>query len=202
MIERYRPLVEQESGICVVRDVDSILSLTDAKLIEAWLNDSESDVLAYTEYKMSYIAAGGGVAVKLDKVRRKDKDCRPIPLDTVIGKTRGRGLDESRLEEWILKVTGGERIAEVQVRMVSSTGIYCLDFYRGDPKIVWSNTWFHRRGCAEALYMFKGLSETECEEKCLLLMKEVSPDLHLNSHIRENRHKLFGKGGDEPTWAR
>ena len=37
ILERYRPLMDYDSGFCIVCDVDSILCLTDAKIIDCWL---------------------------------------------------------------------------------------------------------------------------------------------------------------------
>ena len=47
MLERYRPLMEMKTGVCLVHDIDSVLTLTEAKIVNAWLQDEESDVLVY-----------------------------------------------------------------------------------------------------------------------------------------------------------
>lgn len=63
MVERYRGLVEQDVDVCIVRDLDSILSKSDANRINAWLKDDGSDVFRYREYRMAYEwSMGGGMA--------------------------------------------------------------------------------------------------------------------------------------------
>lgn len=68
MIERYRPFIEEKDGVCIVRDLDSILSKTDADLVNLWLANQNSDLLSYEEYLMSN-TMGGGVGIKMNRVK-------------------------------------------------------------------------------------------------------------------------------------
>lgn len=63
-IERYRPFFDDTVDVCIARDIDSILSKTDADIVQQWLLNSSSPVLIYREHKMTYICMGGGVGVR------------------------------------------------------------------------------------------------------------------------------------------
>ena len=162
MVERYRPLMDLTSGVCIVRDIDSTLSLTDAKIVDCFMKDPNRDVLRYLEHKMDgeIIAMGGGVTVKLDK----KFPCKDI--ETVFGCTRGRDFDECRLSSWLKRATNVERHAVVQVRMTWD-GTYCLDYYRGAPKILWGCTFVHN---------YEGRFETmeDCIRACETLVEPPS----------------------------
>lgn len=178
MVERYRPLMDLNSGICMVRDIDSTLSLTDAKIVGSFMKDPGRDVLRYLEHKMhGDYAMGGGVTVKLDK----KIPCKDI--ETVFGRTRGRNLDECRLKSWLDRATNLKRHAVVQVRMTDS-GTYCLDYYRGTPKVLW--------GCTKA-HRYEGRFETM--EDCLIaseMLVELAPsNLFVYSHRQKNRATLL-----------
>ena len=63
--ERYRPLFDPNVSVCIVRDIDSILSKPDADRVNDWLNNSTCKVLKYREHYMrpDYVM-GGGICVK------------------------------------------------------------------------------------------------------------------------------------------
>ena len=190
MLERYQPLLNPffTKGVCIVRDVDSILSLTDAKIIDAWLQDPDRDVLTYLEYQMrESLCIGGGIAMKMDK-----KLSYTDVFTTVIGTTRGRNYDEWRLAEWLQTVTNVDRWAVVQVRM-TDCGTYCLDYYHGSPKVLWANScraWADIYGY-DRLVDKKIKTMDDCEKACVKLVETTCSEKYVHSHTQANREKLL-----------
>jgi hypothetical protein len=62
LMARYLPLWEAHHAV-LVRDLDSILSATDADCVAKWLTGKER-ILAYREYVMEYATIGGGLGVR------------------------------------------------------------------------------------------------------------------------------------------
>lgn len=189
MLERYQPLMSPffTKGVCIVRDVDSILSLTDAKIIDAWLQDPGRDVLTYLEHKMPKSwSCGGGIAIKMDK-----KLSYTNVFATVLGATRGRDYDEKRLAKWLQEVTNVDRWAVVQVRMTEH-GTYCLDYYHGSPKVLWGKT----SSVWREFYRDRRLSGTirtvdDCEKACLKLVETTCSEKYVHSHTQANRESIL-----------
>ena len=139
MVERYRPMLENDVAVCLARDIDSILSKTDADLVDKWLADDGSDVLRYREYQMMCKwAMGGGVGVKTRAF--KGVDIAEVPLIT----KQGRGHDESALAKMLMKIPEA-RQTEIITRMLLN-GVYC--FYQPDSantkeaKVLWPTPFF------------------------------------------------------------
>jgi hypothetical protein len=132
MIERYRPIVDPTVDVVICRDIDSILSKTDAEYVSKFLEDDSKDVMCYREYKMEYISMGGGVAVK---TRNIIDNIIYIPIK----KNRLRDYDEDILDE-LIKLTERDRIVSYETRMLND-GAYCLiEDIKDDPKeckILW-----------------------------------------------------------------
>jgi hypothetical protein len=136
MIERYRPIFDPTVDIVICRDIDSILSKTDAEYVSKFLEDDSKDVMCYHEYKMGYISMGGGVAVKTRNIVEPNNICIPIINN------RLRDYDEKILEELINSVTTlRDRIVSYETRMLKN-GVYCLiEDIKDDPdecEILWS----------------------------------------------------------------
>lgn len=51
MIERYSVLFDPDVDVCIVRDIDSILTKLDANVVNIWLNDERFDVLQFRNEK-------------------------------------------------------------------------------------------------------------------------------------------------------
>jgi hypothetical protein len=110
MVERYLPCLDEQVDVCLTRDVDSILSKTDADIVSEWLDNDDSDVLRYREYEMTCdLTMGGGVGVKNRALRGKNV----APPNTT---KMGRGHDEYVLAK-LLKHIPSERQTEILTRM-------------------------------------------------------------------------------------
>jgi len=117
-VERFRGALDESVEACIVRDVDSVLSKTDADLVNAWLADNHSTVLRYWEHRMDvHFGMGGGFGTK-----RKAIDMIEVPY--VAQKDNYRGRDEMLLAD-MLKKTDMSRHTVVATRMLTN-GVYCL----------------------------------------------------------------------------
>lgn len=126
MVERFRALLEPDVDVCLVRDVDSILSKSDADRINAWLADDESDVFRYREYQMDCKwSMGGGMAGKNRAFVGHFSPNEAPSTDKL-----GRGEDEPVLAN-MLKHIPQSRQTEQVTRMLEN-GVYL--FYSGDPR--------------------------------------------------------------------
>ena len=118
MTERYRPFVDDSVDVCIVRDLDSILSKVDADMVNQWLNNDNMDVLRYREYQQEKSRAmGGGIGIKC-KITHDKK----LVDSTSFGR---RGYDECKLEHFLKNNTDYTRHIEVLTRM-TMFGVYCL----------------------------------------------------------------------------
>ena len=81
---------KSHTTVCMVRDLDSILTLTDAQHVERFIKNPKKKLLVYHEYQMSPLSScGGGFAVKVSVLRPEQhmqlKDCllytSPSPRD-------------------------------------------------------------------------------------------------------------------------
>lgn len=125
MIERHRPFADQRVNVCLVRDLDSILSRTDAEIVQHWMNDTNYDVLRYREYQQSRnLAMGGGIAIK----------CHTLPLDLKIptDKYWQRGHDENVLATLLTIHTDHQRHYVLATRMADNGTYFLLDHNRED----------------------------------------------------------------------
>jgi len=137
MLERYRPFFDDDVAVCIARDIDSILSKTDADLVNRWLEQDEFDVLRYREYQMPCKwSMGGGIAVKTRAFTGKP-DFREVPRIKLLG----RGHDEPALAK-ILEHIPEQRQSQIVTRMLDN-GVYCL--YANDEqkaKVLWNVPFF------------------------------------------------------------
>jgi hypothetical protein len=97
MVERFRVFLDDSVDVSIVRDLDGILSKQDACRVNAWLDDDQSNVLAYREHEMSYKAMGGGIGIKHRAVRGNDLAIRVVH-------TQGRGQDEPLLDRFLQRM--------------------------------------------------------------------------------------------------
>lgn len=126
-VERFRGVLDDGVDACIVRDVDSVLSKTDADLVTAWLADSHSTVLRYWEHRMDKnFGMGGGFGAKRNAV-----DMIEVPY--VRQRDYCRGEDEMVLAD-MLKKTDTSRHTVVATRMLTN-GVYCLKM-RSNPTLV------------------------------------------------------------------
>jgi hypothetical protein len=127
MIERYRPFFDSSVSVCIVRDIDSILSKTDADFVNQWLENDKLNLFCYREYQMNPgWAMGGGVAAKTRIFQTqnfsnetKDESTQELKLYY----SSGRSHDEPTLRKLIQDIPQNQ-IMEVITRMLSS-GVYC-----------------------------------------------------------------------------
>lgn len=141
-VERYRPFFDSNVNICLARDIDSILSQTDAKYVEQWLNGDfgNVDILCYREYKQpSTTCMGGGIAIKPQHFLSEGGS---TPFLATPYQRFTRGVDETQLEK-LLEVTKSHHI----VTRMTSEGIYCIpvDFEKTkavDSQILWTIPFF------------------------------------------------------------
>lgn len=139
-LERYSPFCDPTVDVCIARDVDSILSKTDADIVNDWVCDDRYDVLQYREYMMTAIdIMGGGVGLKRSGFVRKSGVQGPVGIHIVdkaytrrsptlpggIGELKGKGFDERSLSKFLMAYTDMSRWKTYVTRM-SSVGDYYL----------------------------------------------------------------------------
>lgn len=132
MIQRYRPVYEKDV-IFIVRDLDSILSKSDADLVNAWVENEQSDILRYREYMMSSgLTMGGGYGLKTKSV-----NADIISFDY----KNYRGEDEI-FSKQITNQISKERHTIIKTRMLIN-GIYCLNESIETATILWGIPFFY-----------------------------------------------------------
>lgn len=138
-VERYRPFFEPGVQVCLARDVDSILSKTDANYVQSWLDGAygEVDILCYREYmQFTYTCMGGGIAVKCAKFEGLDDTFYATPCLKY-----ERGIDEKQLKNLL----AGKKTHHILTRMTGE-GIYCVPTYLKtkpcESKLLWTIPFF------------------------------------------------------------
>lgn len=122
MIARYEPFIDKTIDICIVRDLDSILSKTDKRYIEYWLHNHNKYILNYKEYMQNKnCAMGGGLGIKVQKLKLWDK----LPYIGVNSYNDEYNKDEEYLYHKILKKVNKKYKTFVITRM-SEYGNYYI----------------------------------------------------------------------------
>lgn len=140
MVERFRALLDDTVDVVLVRDVDSILSRTDADLVNAWLEDDDDDidVFRYREYQMNCRWSMGGGMGGRTRAFASHLD----HLDVV--KKRGRNQDEGVLAQMLSHIPL-ERQREVITRMTCEGTYMMMDSMHKQPKdctVLWAVPFF------------------------------------------------------------
>lgn len=193
MTERYRPLVEEVQGVCVVRDVDSILSLTDAQLVSRWMEDDSSDVLQYKEKDMQEKTMGGGVAVKMGGLTLRRPDTFAVT------KLLGRGSDEPALCDFLRSTANNTRFTTVRTRMTNH-GVYCIDSVDTTRvpdtfdgcTILWTVPFYDR---CNGYFSFHSVPISDIVSH---VQNTSASEVHLYSHWRHYKHHIL----DDTAWFR
>lgn len=195
MTERYRPFVEEPHGVCVVRDIDSILSATDAKLIKQWMENDYSDVLQYKEKEMWLSPMGGGIAVKLHRLASP----RPDSF-AAVPKALGRGFDEPALTSFLSQTVSPEKRTTVRTRM-TDRGVYCIDNHHADQvpetfdtcTILWTVP-FHENHNGFAAFRSVPFSDTVSQARDIKVTHA-----HLYCHLSHHREDILNS---DTAWFR
>jgi len=136
MVERYRPFFDPEVEVCAARDIDSILSKTDANYIQDWLNNNDSDILSYKEHMQhDHTCMGGGITVKTRVFKKIGEIFFATP-----DKKFARGIDERQLIEF-LKYGKRKNI----ITRMTAEGIYTVKDNNELPeksKLLWNIPFF------------------------------------------------------------
>jgi hypothetical protein len=187
-VERYRAFVDVDVDVCLVRDIDSILSKTDSDLVNNWLMDPTSDILRFWEYKMCFgMCMGGGIGLK----KRSMRSIQSIPFT----ERKTRGEDEQILNSILKNVEkSGETV--VATRMLDN-GTYCLFFENianqdeDNAIILWTTPFFDlKKGYASSRKENSWLEEST--ENCVLFCKEqVVRREHVGAHLEQHREKII-----------
>lgn len=90
----------EKDDIILFRDVDSVLTALDAKIVNEWLQESNYPILTYKEYKMKYLCAGGGLSINYNIMNHTLK-----PTDEDEKNNRdSRALDEKMIHDFLLPI--------------------------------------------------------------------------------------------------
>lgn len=152
-LERYRPFCDPTVALCIARDVDSILTKTDADIVNQWISDDRYDVLQYREYMMNDDGImGGGIGLK--------RSCFKLGCPTEIvkkevtrfqsGELKGKGFDESSLAKFLKAYTDRPRWKSYITRMTEVGDYYLLpsadtDSLKLEPRdmvLLWTTPFF------------------------------------------------------------
>lgn len=162
--ERYRPLFEDHE-ITIVRDIDSILSKTDADFVHEWIN-TPTKILIYSEYKMKNKPMGGGVCVK-GNLLNEELYIKPTFYN--------RGDDEDVLANML----DLEKDKTIIYTRMTDNGIYYL---YPDTKLLWTVPFYDAdRGM---LYNYDNCDNLEYDVDKILgyVIDHNIKDEHVNSH--------------------
>lgn len=211
MTERYRPFFDPNVRVCIVRDLDSILSKTDADLVNEWISDPQYDVLQYREYLMGNNSImGGGVGFKtkglgpLRGFKRCDKfqdqgDSFLTNLQDKYFNTpnkRGRNYDEIPLARCMLDLVFRHRW-KTHVTRMTKTGAYYLMPKTGlaprECEILWTVPFFDAEHAEAFRYPGMKFLETASLE-CIADYSENFPIRreHTGAHWSQHR-EAFSK---------
>jgi hypothetical protein len=199
LIERYRPFFDSDVSVCIARDVDSILSKTDADIVNVWINEKDFDVLQYLEHWMSSRSImGGGVGFKRNAVVAES-----IQKHYYSKEDRSRGFDEDIIAAILLECVPKSRWKSYTTRM-TNLGIYYLKKMDNtlpiDSTILWPVPFFDTS--SGYAYEYPGLKWLETEKdvgkitdyaKTVTIRRE-----HTGSHW-EQHHKTIS---DKQVWRR
>ncbi len=162
--ERYRPLFEDHE-VTIVRDIDSILSKTDADYVNEWLQSS-SKIFYYSEYMMDHKPMGGGVGVK-GKLLNEALYIKPVRYN--------RGDDEDVLAN-ILDLEKDKLI--IYTRM-SDNGVY---YTYPELMLLWTVPFYD--ALSGMLYNYDGCENLEHDVDQILnyVIENNIKDEHINAH--------------------
>jgi len=191
MTERYRPFFDPDVRVCIVRDLDSILTKTDADLVNDWLCDSQYDVLQYTEYLMGDNAImGGGVGFKqCGKYSNNGYFYTPDK--------RGRNYDEIPLARCMLDLIPRNRWKTHVTRMTKSGAYYLFDKSSASSQeceILWTVPFFDAKQAVAYQYPgMKFLKKASLESIVEFCDNFTIRREHINVHLSQHRDTFFEK---------
>jgi hypothetical protein len=137
-IERYRPFFEPNINVCLARDVDSILSKTDADYVKCWLDGKygDVDILCYREYMQDPVSCmGGGISVKCPRFLGSNL-FHSTPEFKYL-----RGVDEKQLERLLSRAQAHHIITKM-----TGNGVYSVvddtTCKPSDSQLLWTIPFF------------------------------------------------------------
>ena len=183
-VERYRPFLETDVDVCIARDVDSILSKTDADYVNKWLNGEygDVDIMCYREYMQpEYLCMGGGIAVKTQRFLTLHDIFYATPNQVF-----SRGIDETQLG-WFMKYGKCHHI----VAKMSCSGVYfiCNDYTAkpSESELLWNVPFYNT--LYGYMYEYEGcdyLIDAEIDVIVALVKKiKIKPE-HTHTHSADN----------------
>ena len=198
-IERYRPFFDKDVEICIARDIDSILSKTDAEYVDRWLSGEygdDVDILCYREYMQpNDFCMGGGIGIKTKKFSDLSTVFYATPLEIF-----DRGIDEPQLKT----LMSYGKTKHIVTKMTAS-GIYCILNYMyekpSESEILWNVPFFDTTN--GYLYEYNGCDCLADSEIDLLveIVKKIKIRLeHTHPHCEEHLKNIRNNINDQ--WVR
>lgn len=133
MISRYSPFFDENIQTCVVRDLDSIMSVSDVNNIKNWMN-SNYLAMCYKEYLQDQMSMGGGVALKVSEAQLCNIKYCSTDIDP-----EERGYDEDILDKIIGQISE-KRVQTILTRCTinGSYYTYSQDAHPTTEKLLWT----------------------------------------------------------------
>ena len=142
-VQRYKVLWDKSVDVCIIRDIDQLLTAEDAKLVNSWIDGTNYLYLVYKWSRMTLFAMGGGfgqrrvrghhLIIDLFPYDELVSDCLDRYSNSDIAFSRGRGFDEYCMT--VLERMGAFPLFTV-CRIVTEHGAH---WYNGRKVLIRSN---------------------------------------------------------------
>lgn len=137
MIYRFTSFFDKNIDVCIIRDIDSILSIIDYNYVNEWLN-TEKTVLIYKEHLQgTNDGMGGGIGIKPKKLN--------INVKFISYDSQDRGYDESELSRLLKNISTNDKMI-VYTRMTYCGSYFILNDLDKNPTeciILWTNPYYY-----------------------------------------------------------